>query len=66
MIGSEDGTHVKIQGPTENENDYVNRKGFHSINQCASDLQSQRYVKMAFNKFKLKLTTEAIIAIHLV
>ena len=32
VIGCVDGTHVKIQGPTENENDCVNRKGFHSIN----------------------------------
>ena len=32
VIGCVDGTHVKIQGPTENENDYVNRNGFHSIN----------------------------------
>ena len=26
------GTHVRIQAPTANENDFVNRKGFHSIN----------------------------------
>ena len=32
VIGSVDCTHVKIQGPTNNEQDYVNRKGYHSIN----------------------------------
>ena len=32
VIGCIDGTHVRIQGPSENENDFVNRKGFHSIN----------------------------------
>ena len=32
VIGCVDGKHIKIQGPTENENDYVNRNGFHSIN----------------------------------
>ena len=26
------GTHVKIQRPTEHEEVFVNRKGFHSIN----------------------------------
>ena len=27
-----DGTHVRIQRPTEHENDFVNRKGYHSVN----------------------------------
>ena len=32
VIGCVDGTHVRLQAPTQNENNYVNRKGFHSIN----------------------------------
>jgi DDE superfamily endonuclease len=32
VIGYIDGTHVKIQRPTEHEDVFVNRKGFHSIN----------------------------------
>ena len=32
VISCVDGTQVKIQGPTENENDYLNRKRFRSIN----------------------------------
>lgn len=32
VIGCVDGTHIKIQAPHQNENDFVNRKGFHSIN----------------------------------
>ena len=31
-MGRVDGTHIRIQAPQENENGYVNRKGFHSIN----------------------------------
>lgn len=27
-----DGTHIKIQAVHENENDFVNRKGFYAIN----------------------------------
>ncbi|XP_053407668.1 putative nuclease HARBI1 isoform X1 [Mercenaria mercenaria] len=32
VVGVVDGTQIRIQGPTEHEEDYVNRKGFHSIN----------------------------------
>ena len=31
VIGSLQGTHVRIQAPSANESDNVNRKGFHSI-----------------------------------
>ena len=32
VIGCIDGTHVRIQAPTTNEHEYVNRKNYHSIN----------------------------------
>lgn len=32
VIGTVDGTHVRIQAPHEDEPSFVNRKGFHSIN----------------------------------
>ncbi|XP_046577986.1 putative nuclease HARBI1 [Haliotis rubra] len=32
VVGVIDGTHVKIIAPTEHENEYVNRKNFHSLN----------------------------------
>ncbi len=31
-VGCIDGTHIRISSPSENEADFVNRKGFHSIN----------------------------------
>lgn len=31
-IGCTDGTHVQIEAPSQNEPDFVNRKGFHSVN----------------------------------
>lgn len=32
VIGCIDGTHVRIQAPSVDENAFVNRKGYHSIN----------------------------------
>ena len=32
VIGCIDGTHIRIIAPSNDENDFVNRKGFHSIN----------------------------------
>ena len=32
VLGCVDCTHVRILGPTVNEHEYVNRKGYHSIN----------------------------------
>ena len=32
VIGCIDGTHIRIQGPSVHESDFLNRKGFHSIN----------------------------------
>ncbi|XP_033995593.1 putative nuclease HARBI1 [Trematomus bernacchii] len=41
IVGCIDGTHVRIQAPSEHEYLYVNRKGYHSINVqivCNSDM----------------------------
>ena len=32
IVGCVDGTHVRIQSPSNNEPNYVNRKGYHSVN----------------------------------
>jgi len=32
VLGRIDGTHIKIMAPRENEAEYVNRKGVHSLN----------------------------------
>ena len=41
LLGCVDGTHIRIKRPKDNENDFVNRKGYHSINTqivCDADL----------------------------
>ncbi|XP_048730425.1 putative nuclease HARBI1 [Ostrea edulis] len=32
VVGCVDGTQIKIKAPSENEGDFINRKGFHSLN----------------------------------
>lgn len=32
VVGCVDGTQIKIKAPNVNEGEYVNRKGFHSLN----------------------------------
>ncbi|XP_060759492.1 putative nuclease HARBI1 [Neoarius graeffei] len=32
VVGAIDGTHVKVQAPSENEHLFINRKGYHSLN----------------------------------
>ena len=32
VVGCVDATHIRLQRPSQNEADYVNRKGYHSIN----------------------------------
>ncbi|KAK6172692.1 hypothetical protein SNE40_016303 [Patella caerulea] len=32
VLGCVDGTQIKIATPTENENDFINRKGVHALN----------------------------------
>ena len=32
VIGFTKGAHIQVQGPSRNKSDFVNRKGFHSIN----------------------------------
>ena len=45
VIGFLDGTHVRILAPSANESDFVNRKGFHSINVRAVCNHKVRYSK---------------------
>jgi hypothetical protein len=46
VIGCVDGTHVRIQAPTQDEPTYVNRKGWHSINVQAVCDHEGRYTSL--------------------
>ena len=50
VIGYVDGTHVRIQASNTNENDFVNRKGFHSINVQAVCKHNGRQHKAKINE----------------
>ena len=43
VLGLVDGTHIRIQKPSENEADYVNRHFYHSINVQAICLPDGRF-----------------------
>ena len=45
-IGFIDGTHVRITAPHENEPDFMNRKGFHSIKMSrqSATIEVSKYV----------------------
>ena len=47
VVGAVDGTFIQIIAPKENEPDFLNRKGFHSINVQVNNLAS--FVKKSTN-----------------
>ena len=50
VIGCVDGTHVRIQAPTDDEPSFVNRKNYHSINvQGICDDEGMFLLKMIFS-----------------
>ncbi|CAH3044736.1 unnamed protein product, partial [Porites lobata] len=60
VVGCIDGTHVRIQAPNKNENDYVNRKGFHSIN-----AQGKAITKFSPHVFKQEFPFQALFSLAL-
>ena len=50
VIGCVDGTHIRLQRPSQNEADYVNRKGYHSVNVLfvTTEVRSWRYYVITF------------------
>ena len=54
VVGAVDGTHNKILTPKDNENAFVNRKNYHSINvQGIYDHEGKRMVFFIFFKPKI-------------
>ena len=50
VIGCVNGTHMRIQAPSTNENDFVNQKGFNSINVQAVCKRNSRQHKAKINE----------------
>ena len=45
VLGAIDGTHVRIQAPSEDEASFVNRKGVHSVNvQAVCDAKGKTFL----------------------
>ena len=53
VIGCIDGTHVRLQAPSQDEPSFVNRKGFHSINcQAVCDHQGLLHFYLLTNVYR--------------
>lgn len=63
MFGCVNDTHVKIQGPSEHESEFVNKKGYHSINVqlvCDSGINIINcVVKYSGNSHDTRILTES-------
>lgn len=46
-LGCVDGTHIPILSPKENENMYLNRKRYHSLNAMVSDVKLILYKQIS-------------------
>ena len=47
FMGAVDGTHIPIKDPTENASDFINRKGYTSVNVQAARDYNYRLIDVA-------------------